>query len=162
VAVGCELAYNSRDKRKDLVNDVAQLLISFSCAFQVPTFVNNIAAVMPWLLESAPIPLSYCYKTVAINLHFVCDSHGDYHIHPLDDHLSILQVCFNNVLHNFYGATVWVRSEDAVMAYLPIRWGRRIHFAGFQYILLDGYYFIQRHFGYGYLCLLMLRNKYIC
>jgi hypothetical protein len=76
-------------KRTDLGNEIAELLVSSNHAFKIPPFVNDIAAVMPWLLESAPIPLSYCYKSVATNLHFVCDSHGDYHSHPLDAHLSI-------------------------------------------------------------------------
>jgi len=67
-------------RRTDLGNEVAQLLLSSNCAFQVPPYVNDIAAAMPWLLESAPIPLSYCYKSIAINLRLVCDIHGDNHI----------------------------------------------------------------------------------
>jgi len=132
-------------------NAVFQLLISSNHAFQVPPIMNDIAAVLPWLLESAPIQLSYCYQTVALNLHFVYGSHGEYHIHPIDAHLSITRVCFNNLLHNFYPITVWWNVEDAVLEYLPIRRGRKIHFAGFQHILLDGYYFIHRCYGYGVL-----------
>jgi len=94
-------------KRLYVGNAVFQLLISSNHAFQVPPIVNDIAAVLPWLLESAPIQLSYCYQTVALNLHFVYGSHGEYHIHPIDAHLSITRVCFNNLLHNFYPITVW-------------------------------------------------------
>ena len=47
-------------RRTDLGNEVAQLLLSSNRAFEVPPYVNDIAAAMPWLLESAPIPLSYC------------------------------------------------------------------------------------------------------
>ena len=115
--------------RLDVGNEVYQLLISSNRAFQVPPIVNNIAAVLPWLLESAPIN----------------------HIHPLDVHNRIARVCFNNLLHNFYPITVWQNAEDAVMEYLSIRWGKRIHFTGFQHILLHGYYFIQRYYGYGFL-----------
>jgi len=140
MAVGVSLPTPHIIRRTDLGNEVAQLFISSNHAFQVPPFVNDIAVVMPWLVELAPIPLSYCYRTVAINLCFVCDSHGDYHIHPLDTHLLILWVCFNNALHNFYGATVWQNAEDAVMVYLPIRRGRRICKAGFQHIWLLIFY----------------------
>jgi hypothetical protein len=77
-------------RRNDLGNEVAQLLLSLNHAFEVPPSVNNIDAVMPWLLKSAPIPLSYCYKSVVINLRLVCDSHGDNHIRPIDTHLKIL------------------------------------------------------------------------
>jgi hypothetical protein len=98
--------------------------------FQVPPFVNDIAAVLPWLLESAPIPLSYCYQSVAVNLHFACNSNGDYHIHPLDAHLRIAIICLNRVLHNFYPLTVWQTALDAVKDYIPIRWGKKYTILG--------------------------------
>ncbi len=133
-------------RRIDLGNEVAQLLISSNRAFQVPPYVNNIAAAIPQLLESAPIPLSYCYISVVTNLHFVCDIHGDNHIPLFDTHHKILQVFFNVVLHCFYPSTVWECAEAAIMAYLPERWGRKIHIEGFQHILQDGQYYIQYHF----------------
>jgi hypothetical protein len=114
-------------RRTDLGNEVAQLLLSSNCAFKVPPYVNDIAAAMPWLLESASIPLSYYYKSVAINLHLVCDSHGDKHIRPIDAHLKILQVCYTVLLHCFYPNTIWEHAEAAIMAYLPERWGGKIH-----------------------------------
>jgi hypothetical protein len=133
----------------DVGNKLSQIHISSNHTFQVPPFVSHIAAVIPWLLELAPTLLCYCYKAAAVNLCFVCDSHGDYHIHPLDAHLSITGV--NNLLDIFYPITVWKNAKDAVMEYLQIRWGRKIQFARFQHILLDGYYFIQRYYGYGFL-----------
>jgi hypothetical protein len=108
-------------------------------------------AVLPWLLESAPIPLSYCYQSVVVNLRFVCDSHGDYHIHPLDTHLAIATVCWNFMLHYFYPLTVWLNALDAVKGYMPIKWGNRIHYAGSLHFLLDAYNFIKRNIRYGYL-----------
>ena len=58
-------------RRTDLGNEVAQLLFSSNRAFQVPPYVNDISTSMPWLLESAPIPLFYCYKLVSNTLSFV-------------------------------------------------------------------------------------------
>jgi hypothetical protein len=86
------------------LNKVAHLLLSSNHAFDASPYVDDIAAAMPWLLESAPIPLSYCYKSIAINLCFVCDIHGDNHIPLSEAHLKILQVCFTVLLHCFIEA----------------------------------------------------------
>jgi len=112
---------------------------------------EDIAAAMPWLLESAPIPLSYCYQSTVINLRLVCDRHGDNHIPLFEAHLKILQVCYTFLLRCFYPDTVWERAEAAIMAYLPERLGESINIEGFQHVLQDGYYYIQHHFGSSYL-----------
>jgi len=138
-------------RRTELGNEVAQLLLSSNCAFQVPPYVNDIAAAMPWLLESAPIPLSYCYKSIAINLRLVCDIHGDNHIPLFAAHLKILQVCYTVLLHCFYPDTVWERAEATVLSYLPERWGGKIHIDGLQHVLQEVYYYIQYQFGFGVL-----------
>jgi hypothetical protein len=151
MAVDYQLTHTTHEKRLDLGSDIFQLLFSSEHAFQVPPFVNDIAAVLPWLLQSAQIPLSYCYQLVTVNLHFVCYSNGDYHIYHLDAHLRIAIICLNNVLRDFYPLKVWENGLDDVKGYMLIRWGNRIHYAGFQIILLDAYYFIQQHFGFGYL-----------
>jgi len=81
---------------------------------------------LPWLLQLAPITLSYCYQSVAINLHFVCDIIVVYHVQPHDAYLRITTVCFNSLLHNFYPLNVWRNAEVVVIEYMPIRCDSRI------------------------------------
>ena len=138
-------------KRSDLGNEVSQLLISSSRAQQIPPLVNDIAASLQWLLEAAPIPLAYCYSPVAVNLQFVCSFDDINHIHPLDAHLTIAIVCMNHVLYIFFPPLVVGEAVNAVKYYLASRWGDRIHLVGFQLILLDGYQFLKRNYGYGFL-----------
>jgi hypothetical protein len=76
-------------RRMDLGNEAAQVLLSSNCAIEVPPIVNDIAATLPWLLRSAPFPLLSCYMPIVVNLQFVADCQGDYHIHPFEAHLKI-------------------------------------------------------------------------
>jgi hypothetical protein len=97
-------------KRADLGN-----AISSNCAPQVPPIVSDIAESMIWLLESAPIPLSYSYKAVAVNLGFVCNVNGDYH--PFDAHLRSTIVCMNKVAWIFFPQHVILEANDAIKVY---------------------------------------------
>lgn len=133
-------------KRSDLGNEVSELLINSNRALQVPPLVNDIAESMQWLLTQAPVPLSYCYRAVAVNLLFVCDFTGEYHIYPYDAHLKIAMVCMNKLVYSFLHREVVVVANEAVTNYLTNRWGDRIHLVGFQRILLDAYNYLLQYF----------------
>jgi len=47
MAVDYQLTHTTHEKRLDLKSDIFQLLFSSEHAFQVPPFVNDIAAVLP-------------------------------------------------------------------------------------------------------------------
>jgi hypothetical protein len=124
-------------RRMDLGNEAAQVLLSSNCALEVPPIINDIAATLPWLLRSAPFPLLSCYMPIVVNLQFVADCQGDYHIHPFEAHLKISIVCINRMLFNYFSDPVSVVSNQVIQDYVADRWGNQIQHVGFHNILLD-------------------------
>jgi hypothetical protein len=49
-------------------------------------------------------------QAVAINLGFVCNVNGNYHIHPFDAHLRIAIVCMSKVMC-FFSTTCYFGSQ---------------------------------------------------
>jgi hypothetical protein len=80
-------------------NEAAQTLISSHHALALPPIVNDMAASMPWILQSAPILLQSCYLLMAVNLQFLCNCIGDFHIHPFEVHLKNLILCMMTSFH---------------------------------------------------------------
>ncbi len=135
-------------KRSDLGTEVTQLLLSSNRALPVPPLVDDIASVLSWLLYTDHFPLHNCYKSIAVNLEFVCDVNCDYHIHPLDAHFKMSIICMNRILYDFFPRDLVPRALEGVTEYIRGRWGDTIRHAGFQLVLLDAYTFLKSTYGF--------------
>jgi hypothetical protein len=135
-------------KASVLGNDIAQALLSCGRALQVPPMANDIAAVLPWLLERAPSPLKLAYHSVAVNLYLVCDFHSIHHVPPNRAHLRISLVVTNVILYGCFHQQIYDVAKAFVTNYLSNRWGDRLTFAGMKFILLELYSLIfRRYYG---------------
>lgn len=137
-------------KRSELGNEVTEILIHSNRALPVPPLVNDIASALSWLVDTAPTPLLLCcYRLIARNLLFVCDVNCNHHIHPVVAHQIIALLCMASILFDCYPREIYAAAYEAVRAFITMRWGDRIQFAGFRNILSEGYMFVKSNYGDG-------------
>jgi len=54
-----------------------------------------------------------------------------------------------SILFDCYPREIYAAAYEAVRAFITMRWGDRIQFAGFQNILSEGYMFVKSNYGDG-------------
>jgi hypothetical protein len=57
-----------------------------------------------------------------VNLGFVCNPNGQYHIHPFDAHLRIAIVCMNRAVWSIFPHHLIIEANSAVKEYLENSW----------------------------------------